>query len=94
MTLFESLGIAFGSLFFAGHLISASVGFRVAKDRDERLEAVGAVVPGLAGVLIVLAFTVPWSLVKLILALAALPLIVIGRALYELIVFRGHGPRA
>lgn len=88
MTILESLGIGFGCLFFAGHLISAGVRFRAATNRNARLEAVGAVVPGLAGVLIVLAFIAPWPFVKLLLALAALPIIVLGRASYELVVFR------
>ncbi len=86
--LFKLLGIAFGCLFFVFYLFLAGVGFRTAKDRNARLEAVGAAVPGLAGVLIVLAFIVPWPLVKLLMALTALPVIVLGRASYELMIFR------
>lgn len=94
MTALKIVGVVFGCLFFAGHLLSAIIGFRVAKDRDARLEAIGAIVPGFAGVFLVVALLSPWWPVTIVSSLAGVSVIVFGRAFYELLVFRKHTPRA
>jgi len=93
MRTFEIIGIVFGCLFFAGHLIRAGFCFRAAQNRAARLEAIGAAVPGFAGVLLVLSIVVHWLPVKLALLLAAMPVMVVGRACYELIIFARGGPQ-
>ena len=78
----------FGFLFFVGCLLLGCAGFRSAPTRDGRLEAVGAVIPGLGGLLIVAASLSSNRFWGLIAALAAIPVMVLGRATYEVIVFR------
>jgi hypothetical protein len=94
MSALKIIGVVFGCFFFAAHLLSASTGVRAGKDRDARLQAFGAIVPGFAGVLIVVALLSPWWPAKIISSLAVVPLIVFGRAFYELLVFRKRRPRA
>jgi hypothetical protein len=83
---------AFGFLFFAGHLIWAVVGVRSASGRDDRLELAGRAVPGIAGLLLAVAVLAPWPLLGIGLVVMAMPVMVLGRAIYESIVFRRRGP--
>ncbi len=84
---------AFGLLFFAGYLLLAVVGVRSAPTRDRRMEAIGAVIPGVAGLLLVVAFLAPWPLLSFSSAAVAVPVMLLGRAVYEdLIAFRPRGP--
>ena len=91
MSRFEILVIAFCGLFFIGHVLFAGARFCTAQDQGSRLEALGLLVPGFAGAIIVFAFLSPWPLLRPISALVSLPLIVVGRPLYELVVFRRRG---
>ena len=80
---------SFGILFFVGHLIWAIYSLRFQSTREERLEAAGIVVPGLAGLLIAASAWVPpgygWAVLSILIVAAVL--IIVGRAIYELIVF-------
>jgi hypothetical protein len=78
----------FGLFFFLYHLIIAVSGIRTALSRDQRLESAGALVPGLSGLLMATAAWSPSRLLSLALVVVALPVLVLGRALYELAVFR------
>lgn len=80
--------IAFGVLFFVVHAAWMVYSLPYARDRDDRLEFIGKIVPGFAGLCIVGAVLSPWPLLSIALYLAAIPMMVAGRALYELIVFR------
>ena len=59
-----------------------------ARDRDDRLESIGKIVPGFAGLCIVGAVLSPWPLLSIVLYFVAIPMMVVGRAVYEVIVFR------
>ena len=90
-------GLVFGLLFFLYHLGLATWGFRSALSRDQRLEAVGAIVPGLSGLLMVAAAWSPWPALGIGLAVVGVPILILGRAIYELIIFahrQGHRRRA
>ncbi len=83
--------MAFGLLFFLGHIPIVVANVRAATTRDDRLESLGLLiraVPGLLLALSVLAW--PWPVVGFALLVAAVPTLVLGRAVYELIVF-GEG---
>ena len=84
----------FGSLFFAAHLTCAAHAMRFHPTREGKLEAAGAVVPGSAGLLVTAAAVVapPWWAIACL--VPAVPLLVLGRAVYELVVFRDRGDRA
>ena len=94
---FKVIVVCVGALFFVGHLAWAVYSVRFFSARDDRLEAVGKVVPGLAGLLMVAgALGAPsgWAVVCTVLAF---PVMIVGRAAYEFIVFRmggGGGPAA
>src|SRR5262245_32543554 len=81
----------FGLVYFLFSLSLAILGFRRSASRDDRLEAAGVVIPGLAGLGIVGAVWVgpPWALA---LIAASIPFMAVGRAVYELIVFRPRLP--
>ena len=81
----------FGLVFFLFYLSLAILGFRRSASRDDRLEAAGAVIPGLAGLGIVGAVWAgpPWAFA---LIAASVPFMTVGRAVYELIVFRPRPP--
>lgn len=83
--------VAFGVLFFACHLVVALRGVRSTPSRDERVEAAGLIVPGVAGLLFAVAVLAPWPLLGLVSAVASIPVLVLGRAAYECIVFRRGG---
>ena len=89
-TWFVATGVAFGLLFFAFHAFWAVSGLRYARSRDDRLEAAGAVVPGLAGLLLAAAAVTSPALLSLGFAILSLPVLVLGRAVYELVVFRSR----
>jgi hypothetical protein len=80
--------IAFGLLFFAGHLLLAILGVRRATTRDNRLVAVGVVVPGIAGLFLAGAALSTTPVLGLVLLAPFLPILVIGRAVYELVLYR------
>lgn len=72
----------FGLVFFGVHLVWMVVNVRAATNRDRRIEAVGIIVPGLAGLMMVVAAFVPdW--LKIVLVPVILADIVVGRAVYE-----------
>jgi hypothetical protein len=93
--LIRPIFIGLGAVIFLVHLASAIYSVRFFTDRNEKLEAAGKVVPGLAGLLFVAAALLwPSGWVVLCLALSV-PVLTVGRAIYELIVFRnggGHPP--
>ena len=79
---------AFGILFFSGHILWMVYSLRLARSSADRLEYIGIIVPGSAGIVIA---TIPWvsfPLLKIALCLAGLLVMVLGRALYDLVVFR------
>lgn len=80
--------VAFGILFFVAHLASVVLSLRYAQSRDDRLEFIGKVIPGLAGLIVAVMVFVTSTLVGITLALIALTTMIFGRAVYELIVFR------
>ena len=86
---FQLLGTSFGAVLFLYCLARMIYGMRFAQSRDERLEAVGLLVPGIAGLLLAGAFWVPHRWVAILLMLVAIACLVAGRAVYELIVFHG-----
>jgi multisubunit Na+/H+ antiporter MnhB subunit len=86
-TLFVTISVIFGLLYFAVYALLAIIGYRHAKLRDESLEAIGAVVPGLAGLLLAIAAVAAPSEVSICLAVLSLPISMFGRAVFELVVF-------
>lgn len=92
---FRIIVVCFGAAFFLAHFAWAIYSFRFFTSRGDRLAAVGKVVPGFAGVLMIAAVFLP-PLGGLICAVLAIPLIIVGRAVFELIIFRtrGGGPAA
>ena len=93
MTNMEIFPITFGGLYFAGHLVWAAVNVLAAKGRDARLVEAGIFVPGFAGLFMVFAVIARWPILKIALRIAALVIGLVGRALYELVVFRSNGSR-
>lgn len=88
---FKVIVVCFGALFFLAHLAWAVYSVRFFKARDDKLEAAGKVVPGFAGLLMVAAALLAPSGWSMVCAVLAIPLMIIGRAAYELIVFRKSG---
>ena len=91
--LIRAILICLGAIFFLAHFASAIYSVRCFKNRNEKLEAAGKVVPGLAGLLFVAAgllWPSGWAPVCLALSL---PVLIVGRAIYELIVFPNRGGR-
>ena len=89
--------IALGLLFYLGHAWFTVAKYRAMTTRDDRLEALGLLVPGLSGLsglslaLAIAARTSPsFSIILLVLAFFNL---ILGRAIYELIVFRPSSGR-
>ena len=82
--------IAVGGLIFALHAWKALAGMRLALSPTQKLEAAGALVPGLGGLLLVAAVHVPSVRLRLVISAAGFLLLVAGRPLYELVVFRGR----
>jgi len=60
-----------------------------ARDRGTWFEYLGKIVPGFAGIIIACAAWVDSSLVLILLVAVAGFIMILGRAVYELIVFRG-----
>jgi predicted membrane channel-forming protein YqfA (hemolysin III family) len=87
---FRYLAIAFGVLFFIAHLAWMLYSLPFAQDRAKRLEYFGKVVPGFAGICIALAVWVQSPLLAVPLMIAGGFVLILGRAVYELIVFRGN----
>ncbi len=88
---FKLAWIAFGLLFFVFHLFLATIGVRSARTADDRLEAAGAIMPGVAGLLIAATWAVAWTLPPFVvigLLASGIFVLVFGRATYEGIVFR------
>jgi hypothetical protein len=87
-------GIAFSLLFFLSHIGFTLAKFQAMTTRDDRLEALGLLVPGSSGLILALALAVrtsPRSVV--ILVVLAFVNLILGRAIYELIVFRPSSGR-
>lgn len=83
--------IALGLLFYLGHAWFTVAKYRAMTTRDDRLEALGLLVPGLSLALAIAARTSPsFSIILLVLAFFNL---ILGRAIYELIVFRPSSGR-
>ena len=87
---FRYLVIAFGALFFVAHLAWMLYSLPYAQDRAKRLENFGKLVPGFAGVCFALAAWIRSPLPSVAFAVAGGFLMILGRAVYELIVFRGN----
>ncbi len=88
---FKVIVVCFGAIFFLAHLAWAVYSVRFFTARDDKLQAAGKVVPGFAGLLMVAAALLApsgWSVLCVVLAI---PLMIIGRSVYELIVFRKGG---
>jgi hypothetical protein len=75
----------FGILFFSGHLVWMVCSFRFARLHADRLEYVGVIVPGSAGIMIAASPWVSYPPLAIALCLAGLLVIVVGRGLYELV---------
>ncbi len=80
--------LTFGLLFFVGHFVWMLISLRYATSLNQLLEYIGKCVPGIGGLLIGLSPFAPSALLGFAMSLAGLPVIFVGRALYELIVFR------
>jgi hypothetical protein len=81
--------IAFGILFFVAHLALMVYSLPFARDRDTQFEYFGKIVPGLAGIGIACAAFVESSLLSILLVVVSGFVMILGRVIYELIVFRG-----
>lgn len=85
--------IAFGLLVFTLFLLKAMYQLRFAATRDQRLESAGAAVPGVGGLCLAgIAYSTSLAL-SIGLAVVGLATLVVGRAVYELIVFQPRSPR-
>ncbi|MDA0588697.1 MAG: hypothetical protein O2820_13050 [Planctomycetota bacterium] len=84
---FRYIVIAFGTLFFLGHVGWMLFSLTHAVDRSTRLEYAGKVVPGFAGLCVVGATITTSPLLAIALYVAALPVMIVGRAVYEQVVF-------
>ena len=76
-----------GLAFFLIHVVIAVGALRFHADRKERVEALGKIAPGLAGLLVAIGCWLMPSMWALLPILLALPTLVAGRAAYELLVF-------
>lgn len=85
---FKVIVICFGALFFIAHLAWAACSVRFYTARNDKLESLGKAVPGFAGLLLVTLVLLPPSGWSVVCAVAAISLMIVGRAVYELIVFR------
>jgi len=88
---FKIFVVCFGAIFFVMHLAWTFYSVRFYTARDDKLEAAGKVVPGFAGLLIVASALLAPSSWSLLCVVLAIPLMIVGRAVYELIVFRQSG---
>lgn len=77
-----------GVLFFAAHLIWMLYSLRFARSRGGRIEYIGRIVPGMAGLLIAVAPWTPYRVLSIILPILSVLLLIAGRGAYEMIVFR------
>jgi hypothetical protein len=93
---FQVFAVCFGVIYFLVHLAWAVYSVRFFTARDDRLEAAGKVIPGFAGLLVAAAALLLPSGWGVACTVVAFPLMFVGRAVYELIVFRnsGGGPAA
>lgn len=80
----------FGILFFVAHLGLMLHSLPFASDRDTYFEFLGKAVPGFAGILITCAVWVDSALFAILLNILAGFVMILGRAVYELIIFRGR----
>ncbi len=76
--------VAVGLLLFLLSLAQTFVKTRSAFTRQERLKALGALIPGLAGLCLMAAMWVDSPMLRLLLCAAASINLLIGRACYEL----------
>jgi hypothetical protein len=86
-------GVAYGLLFAAWQGFWVVAGLRSARSRDERLGATGAAVPGAAGRLIAAAALTAPAPLSVGPAILAVPVVLVGRAVDELVVFRPRRQR-
>lgn len=91
MPFWVQLGVTIlGVLFFAAYLAATLYNLKFKRTRDERLEAAGAVIPGISGLILASMVWFPpgfgWAVISVIILAAFL--VIGGRALYEGIVFR------
>lgn len=86
---FRYTAIAFGISFFVAHLALMVYSLPFARDRDTRFDYFGKIVPGLAGIGIACAACVDSSLLSILLVVVSGFVMILGRAIYELFVFRG-----
>ncbi|TWU24323.1 hypothetical protein Pla52o_22500 [Novipirellula galeiformis] len=77
-------------LFFVVHLAWMLYSLPYARDRDTRLELIGKIVPGFARLCIAGSVLIPSPVHSIALVVVAFPILVVGRACYELLVFRGN----
>lgn len=84
------LAISFGVLFFVAHVAWMLYSLPFASDRDKRREYFGIIVPGFAGLCIAGAAWLQSPLISVVLGLLGGLLLLFGRAVYELVVFRGN----
>lgn len=88
---FRFAAIIIGLVLFAFQLTLAILGFRSAQSRDDRREATGAIIPGIAGLILIAGVLIPSRPACIVLMGLALPILVLGRAVYELVTFRKRG---
>ena len=74
-----------GSLLVLFALVQFVANIRVASSRVERVEAIGSFAPGLSGFLLLVLTQVEGSPLRLVICIAALLNLVVGRACFELV---------
>ena len=77
-----------GLLFFSFHAILSLIRLRAARSREDRIDGIGTLVPGLGGLLFGAAVAVKPALAAFGIAALGTLLFIFGRAVFELIVFR------
>ena len=82
------LAISLGALFFVTYIAWMLYSLPFASDRKKRREYFGIIVPGCAGVCIAGAAWLQSPLISVVLGLLGGALLLFGRAVYELVVFR------
>ncbi len=80
--------VALGLVFFAAYVLKATVLTWTATTRADRLEAMGAAVPGLGGLCLTGMGFWPYPVLVIGLGAVAILTFTVGRGLYEEVVFR------
>ena len=80
-----------GVMFFTGHVLWVRYALRCALTPEQRREFFGKVIPGLAGLLVAAAPWVSFKPFAAALCLAGMIIIILGRGVYEMFVFRNRG---